>query len=241
MPDKPPRRSLFSVLGQLNDIQNLRREELAAEPLEPALALLKAWQSQRLARTYADLLATDRYRLACRFFLDDIYAARDFAQRDRDVIEMHNFMQRFVPASLLRPLDETIALYALTQSLDQRLRDVLVDEVGVTDGLTEAQYAEGYRRCDNYADRVRQIDKIVEIGSLLDVIIGLPLTGTALQMAKVPANRAGWTELTGFMERGYRAFKHMRGAGEFLDTIRRRERTILDRIYAEEPEPFKVD
>jgi hypothetical protein len=154
---------------------------------------------------------------------------------------MHNFMQRFVPASLLRPLDETIALYALTQSLDQRLRDVLVDEVGVTDGLTEAQYAEGYRRCDNYADRVRQIDKIVEIGSLLDVIIGLPLTGTALQMAKVPANRAGWTELTGFMERGYRAFKHMRGAGEFLDTIRRRERTILDRIYAEEPEPFKVD
>jgi hypothetical protein len=75
MPDKPPRRSLFSVLGQLNDIQNLRREELAAEPLEPALALLKAWQSQRLARTYADLLATDRYRLACRFFLE-LRAAR---------------------------------------------------------------------------------------------------------------------------------------------------------------------
>jgi hypothetical protein len=241
MPDKPPRRSLFSVIGQLDEIRNLQREKLDAQPLEPALAVLKAWQSQRLARTYADLLATARYGLACRFFLDDIYAARDFAQRDRDINEMYAFMQRFVPAGLLKPLEETIQLYGLTQALDQRLRDVLVDELGVTDSITEAQYAEGYRRCDNYTERVRQIDKIVEIGSLLDVIIGLPLTGTALQVAKVPANRAGWTELTGFMERGYRAFKQMRGANEFLDAIRRRERTILDRIYAEEPEPFKVD
>jgi hypothetical protein len=153
---------------------------------------------------------------------------------------MYAFMQRFVPEGLLRPLTETIHLYELTQALDVRLRDMLFDEMGVTGSLTEAQYAEAYRRCDNFVERVRQIDKIVEIGELLDLIVALPLTGTALQMAKVPANRAGWTELTGFMERGYRAFKHMRGAHDFLDTIRQRERLILDRIYAEMPQPFAI-
>jgi hypothetical protein len=241
MSNQPPRKPLFAVLSELDQIKDLKRERLETKPLEPALALLKSWQSQRLAQTYADLLATPRYALACRFFLDDIYAARDFTQRDHDVAEMYAFMQRFVPEGLLRPLSETIELYALTQALDERLRDVLVAEMGMTDTLSEAQYAEAYRRCDNYADRARQIDKIVEIGKLLDGIIALPLTGMALQMAKVPANRAGWTELTGFMERGYRAFKHMRRAPEFLALIRRRERAILDRIYAADPEPFKLD
>lgn len=241
MAKKPQPKSLVSVLGALGQIDKLKREKAAGQPLEPRLALLKAWQAQRLAATYADLLATDRFGLACRFFLDDIYAARDFSQRDRDLTEMYAFMQRFVPEGLLRPLTETIKLYELTQALDERLRVVLFDEMGVSDTITEDQYAEGYRRCDNFVERVRQIDKIVEIGELLDLIVTLPLTGTALQMAKVPANRAGWAELTGFMERGYRAFRHMRGAHDFLDTIRQRERRILDRIYAAAPQPFTID
>ena len=231
---------LTSVLRELNKVGELKHERVEAQPLDPRMAMLKAWQARRLARTYADLLAMPRYRMACQFFLEDLYAPRDFSQRDRDVTEMYAFMQRFVPAGLLRPLTETIALYDLTRALDARLLEVLVGQVGIGDTLSEAQYAQGYRLCDNYAERVEQIEQIAEIGSLLDVIVGLPLTGAALQLAKVPARRAGWTELTDFMERGFRAFKQMHGARFFLDTIRKRERLILDRIYAEEPEPFNL-
>jgi len=54
----------------------------------------------------------------------------------------------------------------------------------------------------------------------------------------VSARRAGWDELTDYLENGYRAFKHMRGARHFLDTVREREQHILDRIYAGDPDPF---
>jgi hypothetical protein len=236
---KPP--SIFSILRPLSDIERLQHERQEDKPLDPHMALLKTWQSQRLARTYADLLASSRYRLACLFFLEDIYAPRDFSQRDHDVTEMYAFMQRFVPETLLRPLTKTIKLYDLTNHLDALLLDVLVHQVGITDQITEAQYAEAYRLCDNFTDRVRQIETIYQIGQQLDDIIRLPLTGTALRVAAVPSRRAGWTELVDFMERGFRAFSRMGGAKVFLDTIRKRERRILDQIYAHEPEPFKLE
>ena len=236
---KPP--SFLSILRPLSDIEKLQHERQDEKPLDAHMALLKTWQSQRLARTYADLLASPRYRLACLFFLEDIYAPRDFSQRDHDVTEMYAFMQRFVPETLLRPLTKTIKLYDLTNHLDAQLLDVLVHQLGVTDQITEAQYAEAYRLCDNYPERVKQIEAIYQIGQQLGDIIRLPLTGTALRVASVPSRRAGWTELVDFMERGYRAFSHMGGAKYFLDTIRKRERRILDKIYAQEAEPFKFD
>ncbi len=201
--------------------------------MDPREALLRAWQSNRLARTYADLLQQPRYRLACLFFLNEVYAARDFTQRDHDIQQMYAFMQRFIPELLLRPLTLTVEVNSLTLKVDQQLVEVMVNQLGVTDTITEDLYAEGYRLCDNYAERLRQIDLIYEIGSLLDGVVRLPLTG--------PARRAGWGELTDFMEDGYRAFKRLHGAGSFLNTMRTRELGILERIYACDPDIFRFE
>jgi hypothetical protein len=92
-------------------------------------------------------------------------------------------------------------------------------------------YAEAYRRCDNYDDRARQIAMLVEVGRKIDRIVRLPLIGLALRLAHAPAHRAGWGAVQEFLERGYAAFKHMKGAGEFLETVRCREMQILDQIY----------
>ena len=241
MPDNSSERPSLSTLQQLASLDKLKHQRLPPQPLAPQVVMLRAWQSQRMARTYSDLLALPRYRLACLFFLEDIYAPRDFTQRDHDMLEMYAFMQSFVPAPLLRPLTNTIELYSQTQKLDDDLLKVLVEQLGVQAELTEQQYTQAYRLCDNYVARVRQIEMICEIGEALDDIVRKPLVGTALQLAKVPAQRAGWTELTDFMERGFRAFKNLRGAGPFLKIIRQRERLILDRIYAEEPDPFNIE
>ena len=56
-----------------------------------------------------------------------------------------------------------------------------------------------------------------------------------------PARLAGFGELQDFLERGFRAFRHMEDASEFLDTIERRETQILDRIYARHPHPFDLE
>jgi hypothetical protein len=97
----------------LHDLQHdeaLRHQPVLATDLDPPLARLRQWQSERIARTYADLLADKRYRPACLFFLSDIYAPRDFSQRDHDVERIHTFLSRVVPAQMLQLLTDVVEL-----------------------------------------------------------------------------------------------------------------------------------
>lgn len=76
-------------------VAELRRHLAAAKALraganaDPRMAQdrlrLRAWQSDRLAATYRDLLDSERYRAAARFFLTDLYGPKDFSERDHEV------------------------------------------------------------------------------------------------------------------------------------------------------------
>jgi hypothetical protein len=228
------------TLGLLGAIRKLRHEPVESAGLEPRPAAVRKWQARRLSHSYADLLAHDRYAPACQFFLDDLYSARDFAQRDHDMLQMYDLLRRYVPAALLEPLTLTVQVHALTQKLDARLVEMLFDEMGVTGELTSAVYAQAYRRCDNYAERLEQIELIYRVGQLLEGVVKQPLTGATLALMAVPARRAGWTDLTGFLERGFKAFRHLRGARPFLELVRRRETEYLDRIYAGDEDPYEM-
>jgi hypothetical protein len=230
---------LHDIISNIGKVSH--REAIEQSGLDPHLALLRVWQGERLARTYADLLDQPRYRSACLFFLEDIYAARDFSQRDHDLETMYEFMRRFVPDAVSRPAALTIKLHRMTEVLDHKLLDVLVKQLSITDSITVEQYAEAYRRCNNYRERVDQIDAIIEICEHIDGIVRNPLTGPALGLAKRPLRGAGYGEVVAFLERGYDSFKRMHGSRHFRKTLYERELGILDRFYAHDPEPFRFE
>lgn len=225
----------------LREIQTLEHERAEAAPLDPKLALLRNWQSERLARTYSGFAQNPRYQPALRFFSQDLYGARDYSQRNHDIKRLYGLIRRIAPERMIRPLILSVELHYLTEKLDARLLEALVDKLGVVDAISVPLYAEGYRLCNNYGLRVQQIDLIHELGSLIDDIVRMPLSGVMLKVAKAPLEKGGWRELTGFMERGFDAFKRMRGGKDFLKFVRTRERRILDRIYAHEADPFEFE
>lgn len=233
-------RDATQILYQLQRAGAGQHTEVEAQDLDPQMAVLRRWQSARLARTHADLLADERYASAGRFFLSDIYAPRDFTQRDHDVERMYRFMSKFLPDRTLYSLRLVVELNDLTNELDERLLRVLVDDLGMTDSITAEQYATGYRICDNYAQRERQIDLVVDIGYSVDRLVHTRFIGTTLRLARGPAHGAGWHELQDFLERGYLAFKDMGDAEYFLETVENREKQILDQIFAGDPHPFEL-
>jgi hypothetical protein len=235
---KPP--DPTRLLHDLEHSDELRPQTVAGAELDPQLALLRVWQSGRLSRTYADLLADKHYGPACRFFLGDIYAPRDFSQRDHDIERIYAYLSRVVPAQMLQLLTDTIELNELTNQLDRALLRALIDKLGVTDTITPQLYAQSYRVCDNYADRKYQIDLTTRL--LKEVAEGarLAVVGLAMKVVHGPAERAGWGELYDFLDRAYAAFKQVRDAKPFVRTIQQREMHILDQIFAGEPDPFNV-
>ena len=202
------------------------------------MTLLRNWQAARLSHTHADLLAEPRFAPACRFFLNDIYAARDFSQRDQDIEHLYQTLEGIMLPAMRQVLDQVVELNALTTVLDDSLMKALVNELGVTDRLTVADYTHAYRLCDNQAARSRQIELLVSVGHGVDRLVRLPFIGMALRLAHRPAHMAGWGDVQDFFENGFAAFKQMKGAANFLQIVEERERKILAEIFAGSENPF---
>jgi hypothetical protein len=240
MTDAPRPPNAVQLLSELQHSDELKHQPTAADGLDPQLAMLRAWQANRLAHTYADLLADPHDRPACEFFLSDIYAPRDFSQRDHDLERIHKFLSRVLPATTIQLLTRTVELNSLSATLDNDLLHVLIDQLGVTDALTAELYAEAYRICDNYAERVHQIDLTHSILRQVGEGARLLIVGIAMKMVKLPAQSAGWVEIYDFLERGYGAFRQMKDAKHFVATIAERELGLLDLMYADDVVGFKT-
>lgn len=215
------------------------RDQARSIGLAPQQAVLSEWQSERLAATYADLAAQRRYQAAIEFFLSDLYGTQDFTRRDADLVRIYPIMVRALSENALESLALAVELHALTQELDCELLQMLdkanVDIAAQPEILTQALYAEAYRQCDNYAQRKRQIELIRQTGEIMDEVVTHPLIFITVRLVRAPAHAAGLGELQDFIERGLRAFRKMKGATVFLDTISSREFFILDQIYSGEP------
>jgi len=183
---------------------------------------LQRWQTARLARTYQDFHEDPRYSPAVEFFLSDLYGPQEFTHRDRDLARAWRYLNRALPASAMKILGQAIELDVLTLELDH----AMVRALGAT-AVTDATYAAAYRAVDDQASRTRQIDLIISVGEDLDRIVRRAWLGPLLKAAHVPAHAAGFGALQDFLERGYGAFRRMRGAEPLLKVIRERETRFM--------------
>jgi hypothetical protein len=214
----------------LRALRALRGEGTRAPP---RLAELKRWQSQRLTATYADYAAQPRYRAATGFFIDDLYGAKDFSSRDQAMLRILPVMTRLLPASAVETAAFAIELEALSEDLDHRLAAALP-----AGAITEETYGEAYRKSATRAQRERQVELIDAVGHRLDDVVKRPMLGRTLALMRRPARMAGLSDLQDFLERGFGAFRDMKGADEFLDVVKRRETRILSRLFSGAAAPF---
>jgi len=68
-----------------------------------------------------------------------------------------------------------------------------------------------------------------------------PIIRGLVHLARRPAHAAGFGAMQEFLERGLDAFEGMKGADEFLETIRRREWRWMERLFAGVADPFEFE
>jgi hypothetical protein len=217
-----------------NDLDRLlaRRRDLHSRDATTAgfqarLHELRGWQAARLARTYADLHENPRYAPAVDFFLSDLYGTHDFTAREREMMRAWRYLKRSLPEAPLDALARAIELDVLTAELDHAMVATLP-----AGALTDPLYAQAYRSVGRRAARERQIELAIRAGEDLDRAVRHAWVGVVLKASHAPAHAAGFGVLQDFIERGYRAFKAMGSAGEFLGTIRERETALMEALFS---------
>lgn len=215
----------------LAEARDLRRAAAAEAVHGRRRQRLREWQAARLARTHADLLASPRYGTAATFFLSDLYGPKDFSERDAEVERILPLMTTMLPVSGLR----TLLLAVEVDALSERFDAAMVEKLGAQlddEQLSEAAYAAAYRAVGDRAGRTTQLRLIGETGEALEALARKSFVRGALKMMHGPAHLAGLGELHAFLERGFEAFRSMRDASEFLETIVERERAIAAAMFA---------
>ena len=196
-------------------------------------AALKQWQIERLRTTYADLLATPRFKEAAEFFLEELYGAKDVDRRDTEAQKVAPKLASLLPSRAINALLLAVQLEEMAERFDIEMsRNIDLP-------ITEESYAEAYRATGSEPERVDQIELADKIGKALEKLAKVPMLSTMLHMMKAPAAMWGLSHLHHFLQRGFDAFVAMRGAREFLEKTNRRELAINKRLFAGDPDPFR--
>jgi hypothetical protein len=216
-----------AILDQLGIVEHLRR----GRALDPAHAervtAIKAYQARRFEHTYADLLSSPRYQRAARFFLEELYGPHEFGARDAQFARIVPPLVRLFPDEIVGTVATLARLHALSESLDdemaRQLEHLPVDA---------ASYVQSWLRTGRADERQLQIDLTLNIGRALERYTRNPVLKAALRMMRRPAQAAGLGELQRFLETGFETFGAMRGAEEFLATVRSREQALCATLFA---------
>lgn len=235
MPEKA--KTLSRLVDRLETSLRLRGELRLDAEATRRRRLLREWQSARLARTHADLLASPRFHDTAVFFLTELYGAADTGRRDADIARVVPIASKFLPLSGLETVADAIELDMLSETLDWAMVGALGDDV---DRLDAARYGAAYRAIDRREERVRQIDLIDHLGHALDRLTHHSFARTALAMMRKPARLAGFGELQTFLETGHGVFRAMGSADDFLTFVVTRERALMEAVLAGDDTPLGV-
>ncbi len=215
------------ILANLRHVEAQRALRTATPDLAAKVEAVKHYQQRRFAKTYAELLTSDRYGPAARFFLDELYGPRNFVERDAQFAKVVPTVVRLFPKTLV----ETVAALAELHALSERLDTAMGSALSCPD-IDAVTYALAWRKSSDAMERERQIALTVELGLSLDRLTRKPFLRKSLRMMRAPAVAAGLGELQTLLERGFEAFGAMRGAQDFLAIVGTRERSLAKQLFS---------
>jgi len=221
-----------SILQHLHTVAAERARRDASTELAVRVRSLKAYQQQRFARTYADLLLIPRYGPAARFFLEELYGPNDFSERDAQFARAVPAVVRLFPQEIVGTVNTLAELHALSETLDSETASHLVHVV-----VDPPSYLHAWQVTSRAGDREKQIALTLSVGESLDRLTRNPLVRHSLRVMRGPARAAGMGDLQHFLESGFDTFKAMRGAREFLSTIGTRERELARSLFDAPAQP----
>lgn len=222
-------RTIRSCVARVNA---LREAECAEPALRGAVQAVKAFQARRFAGTYHDMLAGGRFAAPARFFLEELYSDRDYAERDAQFARIAGAIERFFPAQVVQTSVGLAQLHALTEELDHAM-----GRVWASSGVAQEEadrYVAAWRAVGRREDRLSQLDVVLAIGREMIRLTRTPGLRTMLRMMRGPASAAGLASLQRFLETGFDTFGAMaRGpaAEEFLRIIGEREAALIAELF----------
>jgi hypothetical protein len=191
---------------------------------------LEDFQANRIRSTYADLADTDQYRKLALFFFEQIYGPRDFGFRNQSMRTLHRKLGGILKGDIIETVGKVIELHDLSDALDDQMVGVMMAR-GIESDLTPSIYRSVYRACDNYEQRVAQIDLMIDAVLAVHRLSKMRWIGFSLKTVSGAARLAGMAKIMAFLIQGYDAFRSVKEIHVFTRTVHTRETTLNNDLF----------
>lgn len=216
------------ALARVAELRHMASEQGA---LAQTLKAVKCLQEQRFSGTYADLLVHPVFAPSAKFFLDELYSANDFHDRDAQFSRIAGALERTFPESVMATVLALAKLHLRTEELDMAMARHWSTSHGQSDAT---RYLLAWRAVGQRAERHWQLATVLDIGQALGRLTRKPGLRLMLKMMRRPAELAGLGSLQAFLESGFDHFSGMSRGGHvdaFLGTIGQRESGWINRLF----------
>lgn len=217
----------------------LRAQAQQSEALAQAVLAVKELQAQRFAGTYADLLASSAYGASAQFFLQELYGARDFSQRDRQFAQVAGALELTLPHSAVQTALTLAELHRLTETLDLAMARCWA--LAPASLAPEQHYVHCWKSIGQPEQRQWQLSTVLGIGQTLGELTRKRSLRVTLKLMRKPAALAGLDALQTFLETGFDRFAGMVNNGGsvqcFLDCIAQRESAWIAELFQADATP----
>jgi len=192
---------------------------------------IKIFQNKRLENTYKDLLEDKGMRLACRFFLDQLYCTHDVSTRDHQVERVLPKLEKLLPGGAVDTVRKVIYMDYLAELMDDEITLFINEESWFSNpSLQEKNYIEAFGSQGQFDLREQQILLVQEVGESLRKLMRLPFLRPLLKMTRGAAQKANLEDFHDFLSQGLEAFASLDKPTLFFQLIQEREMSILEGI-----------
>ena len=191
--------------------------------------LVRKIQVERLRKTYDDFFQNPEYTKIAKYFFEQIYGAGDKASRDAAFNKIYEKLSAAVNAKRIVRVTQLKQLNELTDELDLKVAQQFM-RTSKKHNMTLADFENCYKALNNRAERVQQLQLLMETTRFFHKLAHSPLLGFVIKPTQLAARALGVEYIMEFFMEGYRSFKSVKNAEPFMVAIEEREKAYLDSL-----------
>ena len=198
---------------------------------------LQKFQSDRIRRTYSDMAKMNEYVKITDFFINEIYASKDFAFRNQSIKDIYRRSRHFLTEEMSSAITKVIELNDLTDDLDD-LMTAVMQQHGIQEINNMDVYAFIYNRCGENDKRKKQIDLLVAGTREIHQLSKKPFIGLSLTALHRATKLLGIAKIMDFLYDGYEAFHRVKDIRFFTDAVFERETSLSAQLFEKGDKPM---
>ena len=202
---------------------------------------VQAWQKQRMQRTHATQFAEKHNVLMAEYFLNRLYGGPDFdalAGQIARLLKYAHKAEKIIPENAIKTGLKSVGLAVLAMQLDEQVAAQLLKDYPADQVIDNEMMRQTLIKLDQYDARLEQLSLLDDLGGALDKYMRSFIMHTAFKMCKGAANKHRFELMYDFIGEGFIAMKPMKSAANFIHTFTVKEREIVEKVHAGEPNPF---